>query len=271
MKNLEKVEKVWTNLEDSYAKYKKTHRSVNRVDYLKKLLAWDVNGANITGVRNLLHDEVDSYDAEEAAEYTDLFDMLNKTAECLENYSGEIEDLDSWIGLTVLSGLNDSTSNYKSFKVEDFSLLCGHAVQEARDILAAGYFCNTVVLDKNGEIHSYEFNKEDRFYRFFHSQNDAVSFFTQYKDTGSKFLEKVRDIIAYRVINKLRLDNCAYISGEIYAITSKTAYVGNVKFAISKQNHVASDLKFKGVEGKITSVDYYEIEHDDLTLILVRK
>ncbi|MFQ9150783.1 MAG: hypothetical protein ACLR6B_03820 [Blautia sp.] len=53
MKNLEKIAKVWSNLEDSYAAYRKSHKSVSRADYLKKLLAWDTNGANITGVRNL--------------------------------------------------------------------------------------------------------------------------------------------------------------------------------------------------------------------------
>lgn len=148
MKNLEKVVKVWTNLESSYTGYKKSHKSVNRADYLKKLLAWDTNGANITGVRNLLHDEIDTYDAKEAATYSELFDELDKTAERLASYSGEIENLDEWVQGVMESDLAKDAVNAVVYTADDFTLLSNHTYAEARDILAAGYFCNTVVMDK---------------------------------------------------------------------------------------------------------------------------
>lgn len=273
MKNLEKVVKVWTNLESSYTGYKKSHKSVNRADYLKKLLAWDTNGANITGVRNLLHDEIDTYDAKEAATYSELFDELDKTAERLASYSGEIENLDEWVQGVMESDLAKDAVNAVVYTADDFTLLSNHTYAEARDILAAGYFCNTVVMDKNGEIRKYEFNNDDKFYRFFHSKNDAAMFFRNYKESDSKFLESVRDIIAHRIINRLGLDNCAFVSNENFATTSRTATIGNTRIPISKKNQVSSEFKFKGLDGSLheTNVDYFEVEHDGMTLILVRK
>lgn len=273
MKNLEKIAKVWSNLEDSYAAYRKSHKSVSRADYLKKLLAWDTNGANITGVRNLLHDEIDTYNAEEADEYTMLFDTLNKVADRLAAYSGEIEDLEDWVVNGDTRSLAKSSITATVFTAKDFNLLNNHSFMEARDILADGYFCNTVIMDENGDIRSYEFNKNDKFYRFFHTKNDAALFFKNYKESDSKFLESVRDIIAHRIVNKLGLDNCAFVSDEIYAMTSRTATVGTVKFPITKKDLVMSNLRFKNLDGSIhdTTVNYYAVDHNGMTFILVRK
>ncbi|MFQ9150784.1 MAG: hypothetical protein ACLR6B_03825 [Blautia sp.] len=117
-----------------------------------------------------LHDEIDTYNAEEADEHTMLFDTLNKVADRLAVYSGEIENLEDWVVNGDTRSLAKSSITATVFTAKDFNLLNNHSFMEARDILADGYFCNTVIMDENGDIHSYEFNKNDKFYRFLPSQ-----------------------------------------------------------------------------------------------------
>ena len=95
MLKLEKIFKVWNNLEDSYNKYCKSNKYITRKAYLKELLAYEDDVPNLTVLRSILGEEISTYNDTQMQQYTALFDKFERIAESL-NTAEVIKNLDEF-------------------------------------------------------------------------------------------------------------------------------------------------------------------------------
>lgn len=265
-KRLLKIQMVWQDLEKAYKHYSGTHAGISRKQYLKKLLAFDNSGANITGIRNLLQDELSSYSVDEMSAYSVLFSNISIIAQKLESFSEEIENLNTFVNDTLgnyVSTDNQTVKEIPSIDIQDFQLLARPKATTARDNFDKGIFKNSVIL-AGDDIKAFTFNPDDKFYKYFSTKKDCARFLSAYSEgkiERCKFYDRIVKIFYQRLSDSMPLEHLAIVSGELYSKNKRTVVIGNTKIVIKNSNHLEKTFSIKNKSGtsKKVSVDYYDI------------
>lgn len=248
MKNLDRMMTVWSGLENAYGKYCKNYQEVSRKEYLKDLLAYEDGHSDLTALRSLLKSEVSEYNDEEAMNYASLFELMKKTVIVLDNFKGEIVNLDEFINFESNSTATKSIGE----KMKETDILLSSTIGEAASYLSKGIFTDAV-YEENGKLMDVHFNQKDPYYRFFSDISNVINFAKSFNiHTATDFEKQVYATILYCNSNNVLPGKFAVVSREMFVIRKRSVCIGNTKVGFSRKDLIdIPEFKIRDKDGSI--------------------
>lgn len=230
MKRLDYIVNVWNDLDINYELYIKNNAKITKLNYLKKLINFNLKAAGSTILEDYLSEEVASYNVEEYAKYEELRIIFNKVFDSLKIFTGTINNLNSFVKEQCLRNVPEVNIEPELEDNSDDSLTIQELSYE--QMIDLGYITD-MVLESNNKAVLYHIKDNDG-YVALPSTQSLREFLTNNQD--DTFYKKCYATLVYFAkINKLNVP-MIMLSGDnnLFHCTDKVFRAGNFKHNCTK-------------------------------------
>lgn len=249
MLKLEKIFKVWDNLEDSYSKYCKSNKYITRKAYLKELLAYEDDIPNLTVLRSILGEEISTYDDTQMQQYTALFDKFERIAESL-NTAEVIKNLDEYC-----SGDFEQDAVEEELSLEDYKIFKHDAYTSIENAIVDRVFGNYV--SRTGDEYYIDVNGD--LFKYFKTQTDVALYIYNYKNgriAKTEFNNTVYLVAMYLVRNHYKIEDFCIVAPELVLRTTRSIKLGKTTVKL-KDTIAVSDANYsEAPDCSITGISF---------------
>ncbi len=243
MNNLTKIRAVWSNLEDNYKRYCKEETALTREEYLKTLLAFECGKPNLTLVRSVLGNEINTYSGDDAKAYDALFSTMERVGKALVDNADIISNLDEFCYMTIDSKPADKNKRQVSIVLSDYNFYSVYSCTPIQAALAAGAF-----TDYAGEGDEYySVDTQGDFYKYFKNSQSVALFIYKYRKDDIEhtvFNDKVYAILIELVKRKSVIEDFSIIAPELYVYQNNRVTIGGAVYKLPG-NKAVEALKFE--------------------------
>lgn len=265
MTNLQQMEYVWNNLEESYQNNLKRGNKLTRREFVKRLAAFKDGKVNFAILRSLLSDEILDYSVEETQRYNELFNKIQGVGNYLKAVKKEIESFDI-VNEEQLYSIEDENSSISKImqlinNPNQFCCFLNKETVPAREFIQKGIFTNTVYKE-NDSLITVNFDNSDPNYISFSTMQDILIFLQKYDKKLveiNQFYTAVHAIIVYKITKEECLEDLVFLSKSMGVLDKNYFQVGDYKIKTPQKSKTeVPNYTFRNLSKDIIEIEKLE-------------